>query len=69
VYGMGSGSKSIFLFLLLFFFFLFLETESHYVAQAGFELKILLLQPPKCWDYRCVPPSSKSILLQMDMHS
>jgi hypothetical protein len=27
---------------------------SHYVALAGLEL---LPQPPKCWDYRCVPPA------------
>jgi hypothetical protein len=27
-------------------------TESCYVAQTGLELKILLSQPPKCWDYR-----------------
>jgi hypothetical protein len=30
----------------------------HYVAQAGLELKILLLLPlpPEYWDYRCVLP-------------
>jgi hypothetical protein len=29
--------------------------ENHYVAaQDGLELAILLSQPPKCWDYRCV---------------
>ena len=27
-----------------------------YIAQAGFELAILLPQPPKCWDYICVCP-------------
>jgi hypothetical protein len=27
------------------------NTGSHYVAQAGLELVILLPQPPKCWDY------------------
>jgi hypothetical protein len=30
-----------------------LEAGSHYVAQAGLELSILLPQPPQCWDYRC----------------
>jgi hypothetical protein len=30
------------------------ETVFCYVTQAGLELTILLLQPPKCWDYR--PP-------------
>jgi hypothetical protein len=37
---------------LLFFF----ETGSPYVGQTGLKLVILLSQPPKCWDYRCVPP-------------
>jgi hypothetical protein len=27
-----------------------------YVAKAGFELTLLLSQPPKCWDYWYVPP-------------
>lgn len=26
-----------------------------YGAQAGLELLALLVQPPDCWDYRCVP--------------
>jgi hypothetical protein len=30
------------------------ETRSCCVAQPGFELTILLPQPPECWDYRCV---------------
>jgi hypothetical protein len=29
---------------------------SLYVAQAGLKFLILLLQPPECWDYRCVSP-------------
>lgn len=28
------------------------ETGSHYVAQAGFQLKVFLPQPPKSWGYR-----------------
>jgi hypothetical protein len=42
------------------------ETGSHYVTQAdlelalqslsGLDLKILLPQPPKCWDDRLAPP-------------
>jgi hypothetical protein len=40
-------------FVLLFFVYLF-KTESHYVAQAGLELFVLLPQPPDCWDYRSV---------------
>jgi hypothetical protein len=39
----------------MFCFALFcFETGSHYVAQAGLELGILL--PSQCLDYRCVPP-------------
>jgi hypothetical protein len=37
------------------YFFIF-GTRSYYVAQADLELVIFLLQPPKCWDYSCVPP-------------
>jgi hypothetical protein len=33
----------------------FLEAGSHYVAQAGLKLTVLLPWPLKCWDYRCVP--------------
>jgi hypothetical protein len=29
----------------------FSERKSHYVAQVGLELIILLPQPPKSWDY------------------
>jgi hypothetical protein len=36
--------------------FCFAVTGSHYVAQTALELAILLPQPPKCWDYRCVAP-------------
>jgi hypothetical protein len=32
-----------------------------YVAQTDLELKILLPEPPKCWDYRHVPPQQGSI--------
>jgi hypothetical protein len=38
------------------FFFFLSEVMSHHVAQVGFELLILLPQPPKCWDYRPLPP-------------
>lgn len=40
--------------LLLLSFFCF-KTGVTYVAQAGLELLTLLVQPPDCWDYRCVP--------------
>lgn len=33
------------------------KTGSHCVAQAGVKLTILLLQPPECSNYMCVPPS------------
>jgi hypothetical protein len=33
----------------------FFETASYSVAQAGVELKILLSQPPECWDYKHAP--------------
>jgi hypothetical protein len=38
-----------------FLLFVCFETGSHYIAQAGLELTILLLLPPQCWDYRLVP--------------
>jgi hypothetical protein len=41
------------LFLLLSFCF---ELEFYYVAQVNFEFSILLHQPPKHWNFRCVPP-------------
>jgi hypothetical protein len=45
------------LYVPLFYFIYVFETGSHYVAQAGLEIKILLLHPPKSRDYRHVPPS------------
>jgi hypothetical protein len=30
--------------------------RSHFVAQTGLKLKILLIQPPECPYYRCAPP-------------
>jgi hypothetical protein len=35
-----------------FFNVTYFETGSHYEAQTGFELEIILLQPPETWDYR-----------------
>lgn len=32
-------------------FLLFSETRSYFIAQVGLELRNLLSQPPKCWDY------------------
>jgi hypothetical protein len=29
--------------------------QTHYIFHAVLEVEILLLLPPKCWDYRCVP--------------
>jgi hypothetical protein len=43
---------------------LLFETESLYVAQVGFKLKILLLLPAECWNYRYEPTCSASGLLQ-----
>jgi hypothetical protein len=50
-----------------FFFLFWLESrgflgktggwrKSHYIAQTGLELKILLPQLPECWNYRHAPP-------------
>jgi hypothetical protein len=46
------------------FFFL---RQSHYVAQVGLELTIVLLLPPKCWDYECAPscPAERSLFLDL----
>jgi hypothetical protein len=45
--------QALFIYL---FIYLFIEMWSYCVAQASLELKVLLPQPPECWDYRCVPP-------------
>jgi hypothetical protein len=34
----------------------FFQTGSYYVAQSDFKIKIILLQPLECWDYRCSQP-------------
>lgn len=34
------------------------ERRSHYIAQDGLKLSILLPQHPECWDYRQAPPHS-----------
>jgi hypothetical protein len=41
-----------------FCLFFFLKTGSCFVVQVGLDFVILLPQPPKCWDYRSVPPCS-----------
>jgi hypothetical protein len=38
------------------FMFVFVLETGLTVAYAGFELLILLHQPPLCWNYKCVPP-------------
>jgi hypothetical protein len=39
---------------------------STHTAQAGLELAILLPQPPKYWDYRCVQlPSAQSVIIKV----
>jgi hypothetical protein len=52
--------------IFLFTYFCFFETGSHYVAETGLDLMILLPPPPKCWDYKCVPshPASLKSLLR-----
>jgi hypothetical protein len=32
------------------------KTGTWYRVQAGFEVAVLLPQPPECLDYRCEPP-------------
>jgi hypothetical protein len=42
----------------------------YYVAKAGLELSTLLLRPPMCWDYKCVPPRlATGSLLGIEMTS
>jgi hypothetical protein len=33
--------------------------QSHYAAQAGLEITVLLPLPSKCWDYMRVPENNK----------
>jgi hypothetical protein len=44
-----------YLFLSASFFSSSFKTGSHYVAQAGLKLMILLTLPLQCWDYRYAP--------------
>jgi hypothetical protein len=39
-----------------YIYIFFFETGSHYVVQAALKLTILLIPPPECLAYRCVPP-------------
>jgi hypothetical protein len=50
-------------------YFWFFETGSGYVAQTALELKILLPPPPKCWDYKCIPPHLALILFSLEVSS
>jgi hypothetical protein len=52
----GTDTCHTLLKMQLSFLSLFFKTRSCYTVQAGFPLKILLPQPPYCWDYRSVPP-------------
>lgn len=36
--------------------FVVFEIESHYLTQAGLEIKAILPQPPACWDSGQEPP-------------
>jgi hypothetical protein len=44
------------------FFVDFWDRVTHYVAQGGLKLSILLSLPPECWDYRHVPPYLASMI-------
>jgi hypothetical protein len=38
------------------------DNWSHYVTQTGLLLSVLLLQPPRCWDYRRALPCPADFL-------
>ncbi|XP_073918530.1 CD99 antigen-like protein 2 isoform X4 [Castor canadensis] len=48
--------RSAILFCLAFSLATLVQRGSHYVAQAGLKLAVLLLPSPECWDYICAPP-------------
>jgi hypothetical protein len=49
-----NNENTFFVYCFVFNFFFFV-TQAHHIVQASFKCVILLLLPPKCLNYRCVP--------------
>ena len=47
--------------------FHYVEAGSHYIVQGSLKLMVVVLEPPKCWGYRNVPPCMQVFLMCIDV--